>query len=71
MPQRILDVDDLEPGYELARPITKNGNVLFPEGRRLSERDIRSLVRWKIQTATIKKETLNGDGVRSEPSFGT
>lgn len=65
MPQRILNVGELEPGCELARPITKDGNVLFPEGRRLSERDIASMERWNITTATIKKESLRGNSVRS------
>lgn len=58
MRQRILPVDELHPGCELAEPITKNGDVLLLSGRRLCERDIDSLKRWGIKTATIKKETF-------------
>ena len=54
----LIGVDELESGMVLSRPIKRESQLLYPEGKKVSARDIDRLQKWGVDEVYVKSREL-------------
>jgi len=54
----LVDVHELQAGMVLSRPVKRDAQLLYPDGREVSLQDISRLQKWGVEQVYVQSREL-------------